>query len=90
MQREDVVNQYVSLILKLGTYSSVLILLFGFLLLVFFPALKEAKPFSFSELLAGFLNLNPYAFINLGALILNFHSYSEGDCGYHLLLLGKG
>jgi uncharacterized membrane protein len=72
MQRKEVVNRYVSLILKLGTYSSVLILLLGFLLLIFFPSVKEAKPFSFPKLISGFLNLNPYAFINLGALILIF------------------
>ncbi len=70
MQRKEVVNRYISLILKLGTYSSVLILLLGFLLLVFFPTLREVKPFSFPELISGFLNLSPYAFINLGALIL--------------------
>jgi uncharacterized membrane protein len=72
MQKKEVVNRYVSLILKLGTYSSVLILLLGFLLLIFSPSLKEAKPFSFPELISGFLNLNPYAFINLGTLILIF------------------
>lgn len=72
MHRKEVVNRYVSLILKIGTYSSVLILLLGLLLLIFFPSLKETKPLPFFKLISELLDLNPYAFINLGALVLIF------------------
>jgi len=72
MQRKDLVNYYISLILKLGIYSSAVVLLLGFVLLFFSPSITEAKPFSFSELLSQLFKLNPYAFINLGGLILIF------------------
>jgi len=70
MQRKDIVNYYISLILKLGIYSSVAVLLLGFVLLLLSPSITEAKPFTFSELLSQLFKLNPYAFINLGGLIL--------------------
>jgi len=70
MQRKDLVNYYISLILKLGTYLSASVLLLGFVLLIFSPSITFATPFSFSELLSQLFKLNPYAFINLGALIL--------------------
>lgn len=72
MQRKDPVNYYISLILKSGIYSSAAVLILGFVLLLFSPSITESKPFSLSELMSQLVKLNPYAFINLGGLILIF------------------
>ena len=72
MQKEDIVHRYISLILKLGTYLSGSILVLGFILLIFSPSKTSATLFSFSELFSEIFKLNPYAFINLGVLILIF------------------
>ncbi|MDH4223878.1 MAG: DUF1634 domain-containing protein [candidate division Zixibacteria bacterium] len=70
MQKEDTVYRYISFILKVGMYSSVLVLLSGFLLLISFPVLEGINSFSLSELPYQIVKLNPYALINSGILIL--------------------
>ncbi len=77
MQKEDIVHRYISSILKLGTYLSGSILIFGFILLIFSPSKTSATLFSFSELSSELFKLNPYAFINLGVLILIFTPVSR-------------
>lgn len=72
MQKEDIVHRYISLILKSGTYLSGSILFLGLVLLIFYPLKTPAALFPFSELSSELFKLNPYAFINLGVLILIF------------------
>lgn len=72
MQKEDIVYRYISSILKLGTYLSGSILFLGLVLLIYYPLKTPDALFSFSELSSELFKLNPYAFINLGVLILIF------------------
>jgi uncharacterized membrane protein len=74
MSKSKLAYNYISAVLKWGSYLSLLILLVGLMLFALsssaFPGISQIKALSLSQLANGLSKFKPIALVNLGLLIL--------------------